>query len=321
LNADRPGRKWLAAAIKLLIVVVVLWFIRGTVVDAYGRLREHPPRLHFGWLTVSGGLYLAGMVPAGLFWWRVMRALGQDARIGETLRAYVIGHLGKYTPGKAIVVVIRAGMIGSDRVSAVLAAVAVFVETLTMMAVGGCIAAVILAVQFADSPWVVASCLAFAVVSTVPTLPPVFRRLVPMLRVGRSDPQIGQKLSGLNYGVLLAGWLAMGLMWMLWGLSLWACLRGMDFQDIDPIAALHRYTGAIALATVAGFVSMVPGGLGVREVVLAKVLGPFVPGLGESEAVICAALLRLVWLVAEFGISGILYSVGIAYRRSLRRAS
>ena len=69
-----------------------------------------------GWLGLAGVLYLLGLLPAGLFWHRVLLVLGQDARLGETLRAYYIGHLGKYVPGKAMVVVIRAGLIRSHRV-------------------------------------------------------------------------------------------------------------------------------------------------------------------------------------------------------------
>ena len=49
---------------------------------------------------------------------------------------------------------------------------------------------------------------------------------------------------------------------------------------------------------------MVPGGAVVREAVLAELM---VPRLGEATALLSAVLLRLVWLLSELVISGILY--------------
>ena len=55
---------------------------------------------------------------------------------------------------------------------------------------------------------------------------------------------------------------------------------------------------------VAGFLSLVPAGAGVREyVIMALVMQPF----GEVAAIASAVLLRIVWLVAEVALAGILY--------------
>jgi len=53
----------------------------------------------------------------------------------------------KYVPGKALVVILRAGLIRSRRVNAVVAAISVFYETLTMMAVGSFLAGAILVLR------------------------------------------------------------------------------------------------------------------------------------------------------------------------------
>jgi hypothetical protein len=86
-----------------------------------------------------------------MFWHRVLRGLGQDAGLGETLRAYFIGHLGKYVPGKALVVILRAGLIRSHRVDPLVAGTSVFVETLTLMGVGGVLSAIIIPFWYPDS--------------------------------------------------------------------------------------------------------------------------------------------------------------------------
>ncbi len=300
-------------AAKLLIVAVVLFLAWGTMRQSWNYLVEHPRPLAFNWLVLSGGLYLLALLPEGLFWHWALKALGQDVGLLETLRAYYIGHLGKYVPGKAMVVVLRSGLIHSQRVDTGIAVASVFLETLTMMAVGACIAVPILAIWFTHNPVVVIGAVATALAAGLPTLPPVFSRLARLLGVGRLSPEVAQKLAGFNYRTLIYGWAAMVLGWVVMGTSLWAALHGLDME-----ANLERwwylYTAIVALAVVGGFASMIPGGLGSREVVFTLLLGPLVGGAGMS--LIVAFALRLTWLLAELLISAILYSLPWVLRKS-----
>jgi len=58
---------------------------------------------------------------------------------------------------------------------------------------------------------------------------------------------------------------------------------------------------------VAGFLSLIPGGAVVRELILAELM---VPEFGSAVALLSAVVLRLVWLLAELLISAILYPLG-----------
>lgn len=100
-------RKWLVVAIKLSIVGLLIWGVHRTVGHAFDDLRKHPLHLEFAWLAAAGGLYLLSILPSALFWHRLMRAMGQCVGPIVAARAYYIGHLGKYVPGKALVVVLR----------------------------------------------------------------------------------------------------------------------------------------------------------------------------------------------------------------------
>jgi hypothetical protein len=60
-------------------------------------------------------------------------------------------------------------------------------------------------------------------------------------------------------------------------------------------------TAVAALATVGGFVSLTPGGLGSREWVLVETLAPHI---GADHALVAAILLRLVWVTAEASAAG-----------------
>src|SRR3974377_914554 len=99
-----------------------------------------------GW-ALPAGFFSRALLPEGLFWHWVLKALGQDVGLFETLRAYYIGHLGKYVPGKAMVIVLRTGLL-YGRVDTGIAVASVFLEKLPMMAVGACIAVPVLAIWF-----------------------------------------------------------------------------------------------------------------------------------------------------------------------------
>ncbi len=262
-------------------------------------------------LAAAGMIYLVASVPCWWFWHRTLRALGQAPTPCESARAYFIGHLGKYVPGKALVVILRTGLVRSARVSTQVAVISVFVETLTMMAVGAAVSAVLLSFAWqreegrAWLPWAIA----LAVAAALPTAPPLFRRIVPHLQPRRYREHTAPLLDGLTLRFMLSGWLLMLVSWFGMGLSLWATTAALP-GDFRPLAAtladLPTMTACIALAVVLGFASLIPGGFGVRELVVTSILAPL-PSMGAARALGAAVLLRLVWLVAEVLVSIILY--------------
>ena len=107
----------------------------------------------------------------------------------------------------------------------------------------------------------------------------------------------------------------MAISWGVLGLSLWATLRAMGIDYPGMLAQWPRWTASVALAMVAGFLSLVPGGAVVREAILTELMVPHLRGVtavtsAPATALVAAVLLRLVWLVSELLISGILYLNG-----------
>jgi uncharacterized membrane protein YbhN (UPF0104 family) len=263
-------------------------------------------QVEFHWLAISGVVYLAATAPCWVFWHRTLQAMGQRPGWLESLRAYYIGHLGKYVPGKAFVVVIRSGLIRSPRVDTSIAVAAVFVETLTMMAAGAFVAAAILAVLYREQTWLLVLAIGMMIGIGGPTVPPIFRRVIRVLGVKRLNPDIEHALAGLDWRLMLFGWLVNLVGWALMGLSLWLTLRALPTIVAVPVELEHlpRVTCCVALALVAGFLSLVPGGIVVREYVVMTLLsGTF----GVLAATICAIVSRLVGLLAELIFGGVLY--------------
>tara|TARA_B100000686_G_C16727771_1_gene938799 strand:- start:46 stop:963 length:918 start_codon:yes stop_codon:yes gene_type:complete len=295
-------------------MTLVVYGIWHTLADAGEQFATHRIRwtsLSVGWLIVAGLAYLAGMIPCWWFWHRVLHAMGARPRYLETLPAFYIGHLGKYFPGKALVVVIRTALIRGPRVDTLVATISVFVETLTMMAVGALVAAGLLLTTTAEA-WLFWLALALFCLAGIPTLPPVFRQVVRIISVRRGYEHVAQVVNALKLPLLASGWITIAGGWFLMGLSLWAVLQSMapatDLSQavhLAPAQALMLLTATVGLALVAGFLSLLPGGIGVRELVVTTLL---VPVYGELAAILSAVLMRITWLLAELIASVFLYA-------------
>jgi hypothetical protein len=303
----------------------VIWAVGRHVLRTWHDLDQQGIVLHFEpiWLVGSGLLYLAGLLAFGRFYERILHASPTPVGLVPASRAYLVSHLGKYVPGKAMVVVVRVGLVVPFGARASTAAIATFYETLVMMATGGLIAAIGFApageshgVEVTIPGWgpvefpvyrlgaVAGLGLGLAFLAVV--LPPVFRRLAGL--VSLPIPGVGpEALPTLTGPLLSQGLLWSSLGWVLLGLSQLAVVLAFVPEGTQAWLSLElilAMIASVALATVAGFVvAVLPGGLGVREGVLMSLL---TPALGTDRSVVAALTLRLVWVVAELAAAVVL---------------
>lgn len=308
------------------MILLVCVAVQGAVREALDKLRGHPWQMDAGWLIFAGVLYAVAWLPMGWFWGRVLAALGQPIQWLETLHAYFMGHLGKYVPGKALVLVIRIGLLKSREISIRLGVASVLLETLTLMSVGAVLAAAITPFVLAhDRRWAVAAVVT-AIVVGLPTIPVLTRRLIRRItgwKVASSPDRSGQQdLHVINTRItarlLGKGWLASVACWIVLAWSMWATLRAIGVTSVAPIGGLPLMMAVVTLSIVAGFLSMLPGGMVVRDALLFELLSSV---CGEADALVAAVLWRLLSLVAELGMCGILevanrYAVWSARGRS-----
>jgi uncharacterized membrane protein YbhN (UPF0104 family) len=304
-------------------VILVVLGVGGTMRSAIAELGRHPWNVRPLWLIAAGVLYALGLVPMAWFWHRALAALEQPAPWQDTLRAYYMGHIGKYVPGKAMAVVLRVAGVRKWVTSIRIALVTSLLETLTMMAVGAFLAAALSTLVLQLEPRLAAIGLVMAAAAGVPTLPPVARRLarLGLQRIkqdstlenpGANTVDLNTSLAGINWRLLAGGWAAAALCWTLLGMSLWATLAAIGADNVQLFQDLPRLVAAVAFSVVVGFLSMLPGGLLVRDAILMQLL---VPVCGEANSLVAAVLLRLVWLVTEVAACGILYVVARSRER------
>ena len=216
----------------------------------------------------------------------------------------MISHLGKYVPGKAMVVILRVGLVVPHGASPATAGFATFYETFAMMAAGAILATLGFAVGAGSTqyvPLLVSAGLAAAFLFV--TQPSVFPRLSKLATL--PFPNVGpDALPRFSYRLLAAALLWSALGWLLLGFSQIALIQAVSSGRL-PIGAWPVVIASVALATVAGFaVAILPAGLGIREGVLMTTLGPTI---GDETAMIAALALRLVWVAAEVLVGGVLW--------------
>lgn len=299
--------RWSILALKLAALAIVGWFVHQTVQEGWAELQQQKfslAQLRVDLVILAVGSYGVGMLLPGVFWRGLLGDLGVKPRLLATLRAYSAGHLGKYVPGKAMVLILRAGLIRDAGVLPTVAVATVFVETLTLMAVGAVLAVILLLIWFPGQKLLILVSLAMFFPVALPTIPAVMRLAVKVLRVTKFDPELVARTRELKLARYASGWCLMLVSWLFVGGSAYASLAALGFGGGDFARDYAACTAASCLAVVAGFLSFIPGGFVVREAVFVEL---FAPTFGEGAAVAGALGIRLLWLLSEVVISGILY--------------
>jgi glycosyltransferase 2 family protein len=297
---SRPVR-W---GIMLGMLLLVGWFAGGTVISAWNQLAGTTLEIGWGWVLTSAVLYGVGLFPMACFWRLALARLGQHPPWFIVLRGYYLGHLGKYVPGKALVVLFRTGTLVAAGCSARATMVSVFLETLTFMATGAATAAVLIALRGEEQVVRLALAAGLALVAGLPITPPIARYLARRVAGTGAGEEQGSVARGIDWHLTAWGVAAALISWCVLGLSLWAAVRSIGIDSADPLRQLPLWVGSVTLPVVAGFLSLLPGGLGVRDTLLVQLLAPAVPL--AASALVVAALWRIISLVSELAVCGII---------------
>jgi uncharacterized membrane protein YbhN (UPF0104 family) len=312
LNRFRTLLKW------TLFVVVLAYVCR----HGYQLWRQSDVRPAFtvasaGWLILSAVLYTASWLPSVWFWRELMRALGGRPAFRDAARAYYCGSLGKYVPGKAMVLILRGSLMNGRGCAGRTAAVTAAYETLTMMGTG-LLVGLLLAplpdrVPGRDQPLLV-PVVVLAVLAALPVIakllswavtkmaPPDLVELSQMPAEGGVQSPAGRL--AIPAWLVGAGCAAFLVSWGVQGLSL-----GMTLCAVDEPITWHTWpmwSGAMALSTSLGFaVLFAPAGLGVREGILLGILTQ--AGVDAHAAVAATVLSRFVSFISDILVAAAAY--------------
>ncbi len=313
--------------VKLFVFFLVVAWIARQFQKSWLEIVQYEWNPQYCWLILSGFFYLLAFLPSASFWFLALRWLGQKPNYWLAVKSFYFSQLGKYVPGKALVVIIRSDMISGPNVRPSIAAVGVFYETLTMMGSGAFLAALIVLCCFREH-WLLSSlALGVAFVSLIPITPPVFVKILNILRIGKNDPLVQESLKRLKFNYLVKGFLLTSILWLFFGLSLWTSILGLGLTPRPFWNAAPLYISVVALAMTLGFaVPISPGGLGIREAVLSALLIPYFTLIlnepdnadwsisPEATAAIVSLVQRITSILAELSFVILVFVVSVIYK-------
>ena len=300
-------RLWLLAkttAAVVLIAAVGRYFAKLLANDG---ATESLLAARVEYLVPAGLLYLLAHTLWATFWVQLLWNSGADVTWYAGVRAYFVSQFGKYVPGKAWVFFLRLGLLRHTGVSPTVVAVTATYETLTSMAAGATVGAVLLPWAGLGAEWESGKGVALLGIAGLPLVLGVLNRLAVRVASKHRGPD-AKPLPSPPVRLLAQGLLQAMAGWACLGLSLWLTVQALAAEPGSlTVDEYLRDTAAVALAYVVGFmVLFAPGGLGARELLLQQILEQ---SATPAHAAVIAVALRLVWTAFEVVVAGILFWV------------
>ena len=287
--ARGPARR-VIALVGVVIAAVGLVFVVRAVGRNWDEVRDALRTASVGWLILAFPVALAAMATIGAGWRRAIRLVGAERPLGEVLRWYFVGQLGKYVPGALWAVVGRAELAASGGLGRTAAYTSTGLSMVATYLAAGLVAVVTLPLAIAgggeldEALWA----LLFVPAGLLVLHPAVLSWLV----------RSGERVFGDGRHAVVPRWwptvrLVLSLLpsWLLIGTATWLVTRGLD-----PSAPFAPVLFAAALSWLVGFVVVpVPGGLGVREATFTALAATVVPvGVAAAAALVARVLFMVV---------------------------
>ena len=283
-------RRWGAAVVKVVLAIALTWLVlraagfrlseAGSSID-WALLRLDIPVL----LLSVAALFAAFALQARLWAWLLTHFGGPPVRLGVATAMILVANMGRYIPGKVFQLAGLALLAKREGVSGVQAGVAAVTgQVLNLLAaalMGGW--AAYAAGSIPEGIGLAAGLAIGLGVAVLVAMGGAGKVLRWLLR--RSGHEADMALPGRRIlGLCLAGYIAG---WAAYGLAFFWLARGAGL-DIPLGTAITAFSGAYFV----GYISLVPGGIGVREGGLSLLL---VAVLGPQGSLMLAGLQR-VWI-------------------------
>ncbi len=262
--------------------------------DNWDRLRHVHLELRPGWLLAAAPFTLAGGLLLPLAWRHVLFAYGQPVGRRVALRIWCVSQASRFVPGNVAQFASRVLLAARAGVGRRVAGVSLLVEAGLIVAWAGFFAAWVPSSSVAGPLRLMLVAGAVAVLAGVPWLLRLVHRLVPVGSHRTRHLYEAEAIYGVNDIVRSIGFVFVT-----------AAVQAVALRDVPLIV------GAVNAGVAVGMIGITPAGLGVREGVIAAVLGPRF-GLGTATA------LAVVYRVWEFAIE--LVWLALALRLSAKRS-
>ncbi|HYH80993.1 MAG TPA: lysylphosphatidylglycerol synthase domain-containing protein [Longimicrobium sp.] len=289
--------RWWKQAAAAALTLAAAWFLFATIRRNWAQVRGYPWHTDSLLLAASVVALVAVLAWGVVVWSLVLRRFEHaPVRVGTLQRIWFLSNLARYIPGSVFQFVTAAQLSRSAGLSPVVLLTSLLVHTaLSLLSAVVISAWTLTGGLFPALPalWIGVAATVTAVLMVHPNLLNGILSLIPRLL----KKQVIRWNGSWGYGIALLA--AALLSWAMYGAAYALFVRALTPIGTDAVPVL---TGVNALSFVAGFLTPLPGGIGVRETAMTALLHPVLPA-GVAGVVSVAARL---WNVAGELIGGVL---------------
>lgn len=282
------GKRILLRGAQGAFLVAVLWFVARTLGGQWNAVRQAYAAAEPRWTLVALSCAVVLVAYALLIetWRLVLVGWGATIPFGTAAQIWWVAGLGKYVPGKVWAVGTMAILAQREGVRVVRATGSSFVVTIVNTLAGFMVLAVVGGRAFRLPPAAVATMASISALLLI--APPLFPRFAAVIsRLTRRTLELPPLPR--RYILLVAG--TSIIAWVMYGFAFQLLAAGITGQ---PTGASSTYIATFTGSYLSGFLALfAPGGLGVRELVMAEAL---VAGGHTRGAAWLLAVASRLWL-------------------------
>jgi hypothetical protein len=279
-------RAWLFVQIAFFAVVV--WYFAGQVMTEWKNIAGLSSTLHPDWgMVAQSALWVFAAYAVLIETWRqTVVAWGERLSWGTAARIWFISNLGRYVPGKIWQIGAMSALAREAGVSGVAAVGSSLVVNLVNI-LAACLVVALAGSRQLAGPGFVIGLVAFSLaVAAAPWVLPALVRIANRI-TGREVPV--PRIPALAIVFAVAG---CAVAWNLYGIGfrqLATALFG------EPAGRTSAYTAVFTLSYISGYLALfAPGGIGVREGVLTRLLPA--AGLASGAGALLLVFVSRLWL-------------------------
>ncbi|MHB8051357.1 MAG: lysylphosphatidylglycerol synthase domain-containing protein [Coriobacteriia bacterium] len=294
----QPWRRRVSIVGRAALFLALGYFIIRAVLGLLATTPDERLTVSLGPLLASAALLLVYYIAFAQGMVLILRAMGATIRLRDAFALNFISNLGKYLPGGVWPILGRYALASRFGVSAEHAVMSTVFENLLSVVAGTIVVLVAIGPAAADAMNVSPYLLVLVAAGILACLHPVvFGRLSRVaLRLLKSDV----REVSLPVAAMLRVVVHYALTWCLGGIAFAVFVGSITVGDPGT---LSLYIGAFAAASIGGLlVLFAPGGIGVREAILAGLLAPSYP---LAVAVATGVAARLWSTAVELLASGV----------------
>ena len=264
--------KTLLKIIKWIVAATIIFFLIKYLLDNFNQIPKGEITFNYSLLIISIIIITISYLLMSFLWWLTLKKMNKKISFSKSFRIYFSSMLGRYVPGKALLVISRIYMTQKQGIERKEAFASIVLD-LALFSLSGIILFLFTLPFFEIIPKEIIWPLFVAGILLLPLVhPKLLKKIINLgLKIIKKQP-IRFRMKFKNSFTLL---LLHILRWIIQGIGMY--LFAKSFLPTSPLL-IYIIPGVYALSIVLGMLMIIaPGGLGIREGLIVLLLAPFMP--------------------------------------------